>query len=539
MRPSQTDIHPGEIGPHTTMSGRRLQTVYRPEDIAEVDYETHLGDPGQYPFTRGVHPDMYRGKLWTMRQFAGFGSARQTNERFKFLLSRGQTGLSTAFDLPTLMGRDADDPLSLGEVGRCGVAVSSLADYEVLFGGIDLGGVSVSMTINAPAAILIAFYVATADKQGVPRKSLRGTCQNDILKEFHAQNEFVFPPAESVRLVVDTIEFCQKELPQYNPVSISGYHIREAGSTAGQELAFTLGDGLAYAQACVDRGMDIDSFAPRLSFFFNSHNDFFEEIAKFRAARRLWAWYMKERFGAKNERSMWLRFHAQTAGCSLYSKQPHVNLMRVAYQAMAAVLGGCQSLHTNSMDETVCLPTEHAVTLALRTQQVLACETGVTNVVDPLGGSYFVEALTNQLEAEAREYIEHIEEMGGMIAAIENGYVRREIADAAYRYSAAVERGDKKLVGVTDYTDDDGPRIDMLKIPDAVEREVIADLKKMKAGRNDAMVKAALKRITDDARAGVNVMESLIAGAKAYATVGEMMQALEASLGRFDTGQVF
>jgi len=539
MRPSQTDIHPGEIGPHTTMSGRPLQTVYGPQDTAEVDYETYLGDPGQFPFTRGVHPDMYRGKLWTMRQFAGFGSARQTNERFKFLLSRGQTGLSTAFDLPTLMGRDADDQLSLGEVGRCGVAISSLADYEVLFGGIDLGGVSVSMTINAPAAILIAFYVATADKQGVPRKNLRGTCQNDILKEFHAQNEFVFPPSESVRLVVDTIEFCQKELPQYNAVSVSGYHIREAGSTAGQELAFTLGDGLAYAQACVDRGMDIDAFAPRLSFFFNSHNDFFEEIAKFRAARRLWAWYMKERFGAKNERSMWLRFHAQTAGCSLYSKQPHVNLMRVAYQAMAAVLGGCQSLHTNSMDETVCLPTEHAVTLALRTQQVLACETGVTSVVDPLGGSYFVEALTNQLEAEAREYIEHIDEMGGMIAAIENGYVRREIADAAYRYSAAVERGDKKLVGVTDYTDDDGPRIDMLKIPDAVEHEVIADLKKMKAGRNDAAVKAALKRITDDARAGVNVMEALIAGAKAYATVGEMMQALEASLGRFDTGQVF
>ncbi len=539
MIQSKASHHPGEIGPHSTISGRTVETVYRPEDVAEVDYETHLGDPGEYPFTRGVHRELYRKKLWTMRQFAGFGSARQTNERFKFLMAKGQTGLSTAFDLPTLMGRDADDPLSVGEVGRCGVAISSLADYEVLFGGINLGDVSVSMTINAPAAILIAFYIATADKEGVARKSLRGTCQNDILKEFHAQNEFVFPPAESVRLVADTIEFCAKELPQYNAVSVSGYHIREAGSTAGQELAFTLGDGLAYAQACVDRGMDIDSFAPRLSFFFNSHNDFFEEIAKFRAARRLWAWYMKERFGAKNDRSMWLRFHAQTAGCSLYSKQPHVNLMRVAYQAMAAVLGGCQSLHTNSMDETVCLPTEHAVTLALRTQQVLAYETGVTNSVDPLGGSYLVESLTNQLEAEAREYIEDIDEMGGMIAAIENGYVRREIADAAYKYSQAVERGDKKLVGITDYTDDDGPQIDVLKIGNEVEAEVIAGVRRLKASRDNAKVKSALARITADAKAETNVMPSLIEGAKVYATVGEMMGALEQALGRFDTGQIF
>jgi methylmalonyl-CoA mutase N-terminal domain/subunit len=531
--------HTSDIGPHTTISGRPLETVYRPEDIVEVDYETHLGDPGQYPFTRGVHPDLYRTKLWTMRQFAGFGSARQTNERFKFLLAKGQTGLSTAFDLPTLMGRDADDPLSLGEVGRCGVAISSLADFEVLFDGINLGDVSVSMTINAPAAILLAYYIATADKQGVARDKLRGTCQNDILKEFHAQNEFVFPPAESVNLVVDTIEFCAKELPQYNPVSISGYHIREAGSTAGQELAFTLGDGLHYAQMCIERGMDIDCFGARLSFFFNSHNDFFEEIAKFRAARRLWAWYVKDRFKAKTERAMWLRFHAQTAGCSLYSRQPHVNIMRVAYQAMAAVLGGCQSLHTNSMDETVCLPTEHAVTLALRTQQVLACETNVANVVDPLGGSYYVEALTNQLEAEAREYIEEIDEMGGMIAAIESGYVRREIADAAYKYNAAVQRGDKKLVGVTDYTDDDGPGIDLLKIDDAVEKEVVGNHRAMKAQRDAATVKASLTRITADANAKRNVMPALIEGAKAYCTVGEMMGALEQALGRFDTGQVF
>lgn len=535
----EMSAHPEQIGPHTTISGRPLQTVYRPEDMAETDYETHLGNPGQYPFTRGIHPDLYRTKQWTMRQFAGFGSARQTNERFKFLLAKGQTGLSTAFDLPTLMGRDADDLLSLGEVGRCGVAISSLADFEVLFDGINLGDVSVSMTINAPAAILLAFYIATADKQGVPRNKLRGTCQNDILKEFHAQNEFVFPPAESVNLVVDTIEFCAKELPQYNPVSISGYHIREAGSTAGQELAFTLGDGLHYAQMCIERGMAIDSFAPRLSFFFNSHNDFFEEIAKFRAARRLWAWYVKDRFHAKNERSMWLRFHGQTAGCSLYSKQPHVNLIRVAYQAMAAVLGGCQSLHTNSMDETVCLPTEHAVTLALRTQQVLACETNVASVVDPLGGSYYVEALTNQLEAEAREYIEEIDDMGGMIAAIENGYVRREIADAAYKYNAAVERGDKKLVGVTDYTDDDGPGIDLLKIDDAVEQEVVGNHKAMKSRRDAARVSASLARITADAKAKRNVMPALIEGSKAYCTVGEMMGALEMALGRFDTGQVF
>jgi len=531
--------HTGRIGPHTTISGRPLDVVYRPEDVAEVDYETHLGDPGQYPFARGVHPEMYRKRTWTMRQFAGFGSARQTNERFKFLLSKGQTGLSTAFDLPTLMGRDSDDPLSMGEVGRCGVAIDTLADFETLFGGIPLDEVSVSMTINAPAAIVLAFYIATADKQGVARDALRGTCQNDILKEFHAQNEVYFPPEESVRLVADTIEFCEKELPQYNPVSISGYHIREAGSTAGQELAFTLGDGLHYARECVDRGMDIDSFAPRLSFFFNSHNDFFEEIAKFRAARRLWAHYMKERFGARNERSMWMRFHAQTAGCSLYSKQPHVNLMRVAYQAMAAVLGGCQSLHTNSMDETICLPTEHAVTLALRTQQVLACETGVTNVVDPLGGSYYVEALTNQLEAEAREYIDEIDEMGGMVKAIESGFIRREIHEAAYQYGQAVERGDRKLVGITDYTDTEGARIEILKIGDDVEAEVTQTLAKVKADRDPVTAQAALKRIAEDARAERNVMPALIEGAKAYCTVGEMMQALETTLGRFDTGQIY
>jgi methylmalonyl-CoA mutase N-terminal domain/subunit len=534
----RVSTHPGEIGPHTTISGRPVEPSYGPADTAELDYETRLGDPGSYPFTRGVHKDMYRGRLWTMRQFAGFGSAKQTNERFKFLTARGQTGLSTAFDLPTLMGRDSDDPMSCGEVGRCGVAVPSLADMETLFDEIRLSDVSVSMTINAPAAILLAFYISVADKQGVPRDALRGTCQNDIFKEFHAQNEVVFPPAESLKLVVDTIEFCERELPQYNPVSISGYHIREAGSTAGQELAFTLCDGLYYVQACVDRGMDVDAFAPRLSFFFNAHNDFFEEIAKYRAARRLWAWYMKERFGAKHERSMWLRFHTQTAGCSLYARQPHVNLMRVAYQAMAAVLGGCQSLHTNSMDETICLPTEEAVTLALRTQQVLAYETGVTSTVDPLAGSYFVESLTNQLEAEAREYIDHIDQMGGIIAAIESGYIRKEIAEAAYKYSAAVERGDKVIVGVTKYHEDDGQQIDMLKIGDDVETEVVANLKATKDKRDEAAVQAALQRITADAEADRNVMPALIDGAKTYATVGEMMGALERTLGRFDPGQM-
>jgi methylmalonyl-CoA mutase N-terminal domain/subunit len=527
-----------EIGPHTTISGRPLKNVYGPADQPGFDYDAKLGDPGRYPFTRGVHKDMYRGRIWTMRQFAGFGSARQTNERFKFLLSRGQTGLSTAFDLPTLMGRDSDDQLATGEVGRCGVAIDTLADFETLFNGIRLNDVSVSMTINAPAAIVLAFYIATADKQGVQRTDLRGTCQNDIFKEFHAQNEVVFPPAESLRLVVDTIEFCAKELPQYNPVSVSGYHIREAGSTAGQELAFTLCDGLYYTHACVDRGMDVDSFAPRLSFFFNAHNDFFEEIAKYRAARRLWASYMKERFDAKTERAMWLRFHTQTAGCSLYSKQPYVNLMRVAYQAMAAALGGCQSLHTNSMDETICLPTEQAVTLALRTQQVLAFETNVTSVADPLGGSYYVETLTDQLEAEARKYISRIDEMGGMISAIESGYIRREIAEAAYKYAAAVERKDKIVVGVNDYVEEGDEEIDLLKIGPDIEAEVLSNLRSVKQRRNPAAVKAALARITDDARNDRNVMPALIEGAKAYATVGEMMKALELSLGRFDPGQM-
>jgi len=537
-----TDVSPShvrDIDRLTTISGRPLKAVYRPIDVAETIYEDSVGDPGKFPFTRGVHPEMHRRQLWTMRQFAGFGAARQTNERFKFLLSRGQTGLSTAFDLPTLMGRDADDPLSIGEVGRCGVSVSSLADMETLFDGIDLGGVSVSKTINAPAAIVMAYYIAAADKQGVPRGKLRGTCQNDILKEFHAQNEYVFPPRESVRLVIDTIEFCTQEMPQYNPVSISGYHIREAGSTAGQELAFTIRDGVEYVEWCIERGMDVDSFAPRLSYFFNSHNDFLEEIAKFRAARRLWARLMRERFGAKNERSCWLRFHAQTAGCSLYGKQVHNNIVRTAYQAMAAVLGGCQSLHTNSMDETLGLPTEHAVTVALRTQQVLAHETGVTNTVDPLGGSYVIEQLTNQLEAEAMDYIRHIDEMGGMVPAIENGFVRREIADAAFQYSQAVEQKKKIVVSVNEYMEDDGPPVDVLKIDPAVETEAAGSVRRLRATRNATDVRRALQRVTDDAKAGRNVMPSLIDAAKAYATLGETVAALADAFGRFDGGPLW
>src|SRR5579859_4878974 len=417
----ETAAAPAREQPPTTVSSVPVEPLYTPDSLNGFDPDADLGYPGQYPFTRGVHATMYRSRLWTMRQFAGFGTPRQTNERFQFLLEKGQTGLSTAFDLPTLMGLDSDDPRSLGEVGRLGVAVDTLDDMRQLFDGIDLAAVSVSMTINAPAIVVMAFYLANAQDRGIDWARLRGTIQNDILKEFHAQNEFVFPPEPSVRLVADLIEFCTEQVPQWNTVSISGYHIREAGSTAAQELAFTLADGFHYVDTCLARGMDIDAFAPRLSFFFNAHNDVFEEIAKYRAARVIWAGLLRNKYGAKKENSWKLRFHAQTAGCSLQDKQPEVNLMRVAYQALAAVLGGCQSLHTNSMDETLALPSEHAVTLALRTQQVLAYETGVTNTVDPVGGSYFVEALTEQMKGQARVYFDRIAEKGGMIAALEGG----------------------------------------------------------------------------------------------------------------------
>jgi methylmalonyl-CoA mutase N-terminal domain/subunit len=520
--------------PPTTVSCVPIAPLYTPEDLAGFDPESDLGYPGQYPFTRGVHASMYRSRLWTMRQFAGFGTPRQTNERFRFLLEKGQTGLSTAFDLPTLMGLDSTDPRAAGEVGRLGVAVDSLEDMQTLYAGIDLGEVSVSMTINAPAAIIMAYFLANAQDQGVDWKKLRGTLQNDILKEFHAQNEFVFPPEPHVRLVCDVIEFCTEQVPQWNTVSISGYHIREAGSTAVQELAFTLADGFHYIDTCLARGMDIDSFAPRLSFFFNSHNDLFEEVAKYRAARALWAQTLREKYGAKKEASWKLRFHAQTAGCSLQDRQPEVNLIRVAYQALAAVLGGCQSLHTNSMDETLALPTEHAVTLALRTQQVLAHETGVTNTVDPLGGSYFVEALTRQMSDGAREYFRQIERLGGMIPALETGFFRREIADAAFAYQKEVDARHKLIVGVNAFQEEEEKRIDTLVVDPAVEREQIEQVKDLRQRRDPAEVQRLLAQVRRVAGTDENLMSTFLACARGRCTVGEIMQALADVFGRYD-----
>ncbi|MCH7719818.1 MAG: methylmalonyl-CoA mutase [Planctomycetes bacterium] len=507
-----------------------------PHDLPGFNPAESLGEPGQYPFTRGVHAEMYRRRLWTMRQFAGFGSADDTNRRFKFLLEKGQTGLSTAFDLPTLMGRDGDDELSLGEVGRCGVAISSLADMRQLFAGIELGKVSTSMTINAPAAILLAFYVSVGDEQGVPRDQLRGTLQNDILKEFHAQNEYVFPPIPSTKLVVDTIEFCTKEMPQWNTVSVSGYHIREAGSSAAEELAFTLADGMEYVRQSIERGLDVDTFAPRLSFFFDVHNDFIEEIAKFRAARRIWANTMRNRFGAQQERSWWLRFHAQTAGVTLTEQQPMNNVVRVAYQAMAAVLGGCQSLHTNSMDETSALPTEDAARLALRTQQVLACETGLPNHVDPFGGSYLMEKITNEIEAKAGAIFDQIEAMGGVLPAIDRGYFRRVIAESAHAQSVQHESGESKTVGVNAFIEEATQEIPLLAITQETEDAQIASLKKLKSARDASAHQAALSRLRDTAAANENVMPALIDAAKADATVGEMMDTMKAVFGSYDGG---
>jgi methylmalonyl-CoA mutase N-terminal domain/subunit len=515
----------------TTNSGRPVEPLYLPPQPTE-DYERQLGYPGQYPFTRGIHANLYRGRLWTMRQFAGFGTAAETNARFKFLLAKGQTGLSTAFDLPTLMGLDSDHSLARGEVGRLGVAIDTLADFQRLFDGIGLGEVSVSMTINAPAAIVLAFYLATAERQGVPWDRLRGTLQNDILKEYHAQNEYVFPPRESVRLVTDTIEFCTRHVPQFNPVSISGYHIREAGSTAAEELAFTLADGFHYVEMCLDRGLAIDDFAPRLSFFFNSHNDLIEEVAKFRAARRIWARHLRERYAAANPRSWALRFHAQTSGVSLQAQQPEVNVVRVAYQALAAVLGGCQSLHTNSRDETLSLPTEEAVTIALRTQQVLAYETGVANSVDPLGGSYQVEALTDALESEAEEIFGEIAEQGGMIQAIDNGYFRRRIAESAFRYQQEVDAGRKLIVGVNAFTEAEPARIPTLEIDPAIETRQKESLACFKAQRNAAAVEQALAEVRRAVRAGENAMPALVNAARRDCTLGEIVNALADVLGR-------
>lgn len=506
----------------TTISDRPVEPLYTPEDIADFSYDSHLGYPGEYPFTRGVYPSMYRGKLWTMRQFAGFGTAEDTNERFRFLLEQGQTGLSTAFDMPTLMGYDADHPRARGEVGREGVAVSSIADMEALFAGIPLDRVTTSMTVNCTASILLAMYFGVAERRGIPLSKLGGTIQNDMLKEFIAQKEWICPPEPSVRIIVDMIEFCAREAPRWHPVSISGYHIREAGSTAAQELAFTLADGIGYVQAAVERGLDVDSFAPRLSFFFNVHSDFFEEIAKFRAARRMWAKIMRERFGAKNPRSWLLRTHAQTAGCSLTAQQPLNNVVRVAIQALAAVLGGTQSLHTNSMDETLALPSEQAVLVALRTQQIIAEETGVVNFIDPLGGSYAVEALTNQIEAEAWDYIRRIDELGGIIRAIELGFPQKEISEAAYRYQQQLEKGEKVMVGVNKYQVQEEPPIEVLRIPPEVERKQIERVRQRKAARNQAAVAAALEKVRRAAREGTNLMPPIIEAVKQEVTVGEI-----------------
>ncbi len=522
----------------TTVSGTPIHQLYTHGDLVGIESQADIGEPGVFPFTRGIHASMYRGRLWTMRQFAGFATPAETNQRFRLLLEKGQTGLSTAFDLPTLMALDSDDPRSSGEVGRLGVAVDTVDDMLLLYDGIDLEDISVSMTVNAPAAVLMAFYLAAAKERGFDLNRLRGTIQNDILKEFHAQNEFVFPPEPSVSLVVDLIEFCTAEVPRWNTVSISGYHIREAGATAAQELAFTLADGRHYVEETLRRGLKVDAFAPRLSFFFNSHNDLFEEVAKYRAARHIWASLIRDEFSASDPASWKLRFHAQTAGCSLQDKQPEVNLIRVAYQALAAVLGGCQSLHTNCMDETLALPTEHAVTLALRTQQVLAHETGVVNTVDPLGGSYFVEATTHEMREKVTEYFDRIDQLGGMLAAIQSGYFRREIAEAAYRYQCELDRGQKKVVGVTDFVETDENSIEILEIDPVVEQTQIESLRKTKQHRSRDEVDRALRYVRIAAENNQNVFPALIEAAVARATVGEITAALAEVFGKHDLRQL-
>jgi len=523
-----------------TISGNKVEILYTPDDLGDFDYERDLGFPGEFPFTRGIHKNMYRGRLWTMRQFAGFGTPEDTNKRFKYLLEHGQTGLSVAFDLPTLMGWDADAPMSEGEVGICGVSVSSLVDMEKLFDGIPLGEVSTSMTINSPAAMIFAFYLAVAEKQGVDFKKLRGTLQNDILKEYIAQKEYIFPPRPSLKIIVDMIEYCTNEVPQWNPVSISGYHIREAGSTAAQELAFTLADGFAYIEACIERGMDVDSFAPRLSFFFNSHLDFFEEIAKFRAARRIYARRMKEVYKAKNPRSWWLRFHTQTAGCSLTAQQPENNIVRTAFEALAAVLGGTQSLHTNSMDETLALPSEKAVKIALRTQQIIAYETGVINTIDPLGGSYYIEALTNRLEEEANEYFKKIDELGGVIPAIEMGFFQKEIANAAYRYQKEIEEKQRIIVGVNEFVErEEKIEIPILYIPPEVEIKQREALAKLRQERNNEVVKEKLEALRQAAIDEKNIMPYVLDCARNYVTLGEMVDELKKVYGVYEESIVF
>src|SRR5271170_6989231 len=517
----------------TTISGYPIRRLYTPADLPGWDPNRDLGFPGEPPYTRGIHSTMHRGRLWTMRQFAGFGTAEDTNQRFRYLLAQGQTGLSTAFDLPTLMGYDSDHPLSEGEVGKCGVAISSLADMEVLFDKIPLANVTTSMTINSPAAVIWAMYLAVAEKQGADWKKLSGTLQNDILKVYIAQKEYIYPPEPSMRLVIDTFEFGVKNTPKFNPISISGYHIREAGSTAIQELAFTLRDGMEYVEYGMRRGLEVDQFVPQLSFFFNAHNDFFEEIAKYRAARRIWHKAMVERYGAKNPRSWSLRFHTQTAGCSLTAQQPYNNVVRTAIQALAAVLGGTQSLHTNSLDEAWALPTEFAATIALRTQQIIAHETGVTNTVDPLGGSYFVETLTNEVERGAWDYIEKIDALGGMVAAIERGYPQREIAEASYRYQVALDKKEKIMVGVNDYVAQEKP-LEVLHIDETVAHRQQARLKKLRADRSSSEVDRRLQALRKASEGSENLMPFIYDAVKSYATLGEICEAMRTVFGAYE-----
>ncbi len=525
--------HPEREEAFITISSAPVERLYTPLDIPDLDYLEELGFPGEPPYTRGVHPTMYRGRLWTMRMFAGFGSAEETNERFKYLIDKGQTGLSVAFDLPTLMGYDTDAPEAEGEFGKCGVAVSSLQDMEILFDGIPMGEVSTSMTINSPAAMIWAMYIAAAEKQGYSMEVLRGTTQNDILKEYIAQKEYIFPPEPSMRLVTDTIEFGTERLPEWNTISISGYHIREAGATAAQELAFTLVDGFEYVRWAVERGLDVDDFAPRLSFFFNAHNDFFEEIAKYRAARRIWNREMRERFGARNERSCWLRFHTQTAGCSLTAQQPEINVVRVAIQALAAVLGGTQSLHTNSMDEALALPSAQAATVALRTQQIIAHESGVTNTIDPLAGSYFVESETRRLEAEATEYFERIDQLGGVLPAIEAGFFQREIAEAAFRYQREIDENRRTVVAINDYVEDTPLHIPLLVMdPQGYERQC-ARLEELRQKRDNEAVGSALEGLRQAARGTENMMPHILEAVRAYATLSEMTDVLRGVFGSY------
>ncbi len=520
------------------LSGLEIRQVYRPEDVS-IDYATDLGDPGVFPYTRGIHAGMYRDRLWTMRQFAGFGTAKDTNERFRYLLRHGQTGLSVAFDMPTLMGLDSDDPRALGEVGREGVAIDSLADMERLFEGIPLGDVSTSMTISGPSIVQLAMLLAVAERQGVPWERVRGTLQADILKEYIAQKEWIFPPKPSMRVIVDMMEFAAQKVPNWNTISISGYHIREAGSTAVQELAFTLADGFAFVEAGMARGIDVDVFAPRLSFFFNSHSNFFEEIAKFRAARRIWAKRMRDKYHAKDPRSWVLRFHTQTAGCSLTAQQPEVNIVRTAFEALAGVLGGTQSLHTNSMDEVLSLPTEKAAKIALRTQQVIAYETGVVDTVDPLAGSYFVEDLTNRMEVAAEEYFRRIEEMGGVLAGIENGFFQREIADAAYRFQQEVDSKERLIIGVNAFLEEEHESIPVLRIDPTVERVQRDSLEAVRANRDEAAVAASLAAVSDAAKTDRNLMEPILDAVRAYATEGEIIDAMRAVFGSYREVSVF